>query len=150
MRERKMSETGEMKILVSACLLGRNCKYNGGNNYDENVVQFLQDKQIIPVCPEVLAGLGVPRTPIEIVNGILLDRDGNSVDAALRRAVQQILEQVSGEAIECAILKSRSPTCGVRQVYDGTFSGTLTDGSGVLAQALSDAGYQVIDAEELE
>ena len=145
-----MSETGEMKILVSACLLGRNCKYNGGNNYDENVVQFLQDKQIIPVCPEVLAGLGVPRTPIEIVNGILLDRDGNSVDAALRRAVQQILEQVSGEAIECAILKSRSPTCGVRQVYDGTFSGTLTDGSGVLAQALSDAGYQVIDAEELE
>ncbi len=150
MGERKMSETGEMKILVSACLLGRNCKYNGGNNYDENVVQFLQDKQIIPVCPEVLAGLGVPRTPIEIVNGILLDRDGNSVDAALRRAVQQILEQVSGEAIECAILKSRSPTCGVRQVYDGTFSGTLTDGSGVLAQALSDAGYQVIDAEELE
>ena len=94
--------------------------------------------------------MGVPRTPIEIVNGILLDRDGNSVDAALRRAVQQILEQVSGEAIECAILKSRSPTCGVRQVYDGTFSGTLTDGSGVLAQALSDAGYQVIDAEELE
>ena len=150
MGERKMSETGEMKILVSACLLGRNCKYNGGNNYDENVVQFLQDKQIIPVCPEVLAGLGVPRTPIEIVNGILLDRDGNSVDAALRRAVQQILEQVSGEAIECAILKSRSPTCGVRQVYDGTFSGTLTDGSGVLAQALSDAGYQVIDAEALE
>ena len=150
MGERKMSETGEMKILVSACLLGRNCKYNGGNNYDENVVQFLQDKQIIPVCPEVLAGLGVPRTPIEIVNGILLDRDGNSVDAALRRAVQQILEQVSGKAIECAILKSRSPTCGVRQVYDGTFSGTLTDGSGVLAQALSDAGYQVIDAEELE
>ena len=150
MGERKMSETGEMKILVSACLLGRNCKYNGGNNYDENVVQFLQDKQIIPVCPEVLAGLGVPRTPIEIVNGILLDRDGNSVDAALRRAVQQILEQVSGEAIECAILKSRSPTCGVRQVYDGTFSGTLTDGSGVLAQALSNAGYQVIDAEELE
>ena len=139
-----------MKIIVNACLLGRTCKYNGGNNYDEKVVAFLKDKEVIEVCPEVLAGLGVPRTPIEIVNGVLLDRDGNSVDEALRDAVGQILEQISGEDIECAILKSRSPTCGVRQVYDGTFSGTLIDGSGSLAQALKDAGYPVIDAEDME
>lgn len=138
-----------MKILVSGCLLGRNCKYNGGNNYDEKVVAFLKDHEIIEVCPEVLAGLGVPRTPIEIVDGVLMDRDGNCVDDALRSAVAEILAQVSGEDIDCAILKSRSPTCGVRQVYDGTFSGRLTDGMGVLAQALHDAGYQVIDAEEL-
>ena len=139
-----------MKVLVSACLLGRNCKYNGGNNYDEKVVEFLKGKEVIQVCPEVLAGLGVPRTPIEIVNGVLLDRDGRSVDGALRNAVTQILEQLRTEQIDCAILKSRSPTCGVRQVYDGTFSGKLIDGSGVLAQALTDAGYRVIDAEELE
>lgn len=138
-----------MKIIVSACLLGRNCKYNGGNNYDEKIVEYLKGKQIIEVCPEVLAGLGVPRTPIEIVDGVLLDRDGNTVDLALRDAVRQILEQLQDEEIECAILKSRSPTCGVRQVYDGTFSGKLTDGSGTLAQALKDAGYKVIDAEEL-
>ena len=61
-------------IIVSACLLGRNCKYNGGNNYDEKVVEFLKGKEVIEVCPEVLAGLGVPRTPIEIVDGVLLDR----------------------------------------------------------------------------
>lgn len=139
-----------MKILVSACLLGRNCKYNGGNNYDEKVAAFLKGKEIIEVCPEVLAGLGVPRTPIEIVNGVLLNRDGNSVDHALRAAVQQILEQISNEDIECAILKSRSPTCGVKQVYDGTFSGRLIDGSGSLAKALMDAGYKVIDAEDVE
>jgi uncharacterized protein YbbK (DUF523 family) len=138
-----------VKILVSACLLGRNCKYNGGNNYDEKIVEFLKNKEVIPVCPEVLAGLGVPRTPIEIVDGVLLDRYGNSVDDALRHAVAQILAQIRDEEIECAILKSRSPTCGVRQVYDGTFSGRLVDGAGVLAQALMDAGYRVIDAEEL-
>lgn len=138
-----------MKVLVSACLLGRNCKYNGGNNYNEMIVEYLKGKDVIPVCPEVLAGLGVPRTPIEIVDGVLLDRNGNSVDGVLRQAVAQILEQIRHEEIACAILKSRSPTCGVHQVYDGTFSGRLIDGAGVLAQALMDAGYRVIDAEEL-
>lgn len=139
-----------MKVLVSACLLGRNCKYNGGNNYDPKVAAFLEGKEVVEVCPEVLAGLGVPRTPIEIVDGVLLDQLGNSVDDRLRLAVESILEQIRGEEIACAILKSRSPTCGVRQVYDGSFSGRLIDGAGVLAQALMDAGYQVIDAEEME
>jgi uncharacterized protein YbbK (DUF523 family) len=137
-----------MKYLVSACLLGRNCKYNGGNNYSEAVMTFLQGKEVIEVCPEVLAGLGIPRTPIEIVGGTVLDRNGNCVDAPLRKAVAQILEQIQGEEVTC-ILKSRSPTCGVKQVYDGTFSGTLIDGAGILAQALLDAGYCVIDAEDL-
>ena len=138
-----------MKIIVSACLLGQNCKYNGGNNYAPAVEAFVRGKEVIAVCPEVLAGLGVPRTPIEIVDGVLRDRDGNSVDDALRDAVAHILEQVKNEPIQCAVLKSRSPTCGVHQVYDGTFSGRLVDGAGVLAQALLDAGYTVIDNEEL-
>ena len=138
-----------MKIVVSACLLGRNCKYNGGNNYDPKVVAFLEGKEVIAVCPEVLAGLGVPRTPIELVNGVLTDREGNSVDPQLRQAVQEILHTLQDEEIQCAILKSRSPTCGAVQIYDGTFSGRLIQGRGVLAQALIDAGYTVIDAEEL-
>lgn len=138
-----------MKIMVSACLLGRNCKYNGGNNYDSKVAEFLEGKEIIPVCPEVLAGLGIPRTPIELVEGELRDKEGNSVDDALRHAVRELLEQVKNEEIQCAVLKSRSPTCGVHQVYDGTFSGILVDGSGVLAQALMDAGYTVLSNEDL-
>lgn len=138
-----------MKVVVSACLLGRNCKYNGGNNYDEKVMAFLQDQEVIPVCPEVLAGLGIPRIPIEIVDGVVMSRNGENVDGAIRSAVAQILEELSKEEISCAILKSRSPTCGVRQIHDGTFSGKLVDGAGVLAQALMDAGYRVIDAEEL-
>lgn len=138
-----------MKIVVSACLLGRNCKYNGGNNYTEKVAEFVRDREVIQVCPEVLAGLGTPRIPIEIVNGVVMTRDGRRVDGQIRDAVAQILGELKQEEIECAILKSRSPTCGVRQVYDGTFSGTLIEGKGVLAQALMDAGIRVIDAEEL-
>ena len=138
-----------MKILVSACLLGRNCKYNGGNNYSERVVEFVRGKETIKVCPEVLAGLGIPRIPIEIVNGELRDREGVSKDAVLREAISKILKEIEDEDIDCAILKSRSPTCGPRQVYDGTFTGTLRDGAGLFAQALMDAGIRVIDVEEL-
>ena len=138
-----------MKIVVSACLLGQNCKYNGGNNFDEKIADFLRDKEVIPVCPEVLAGLGVPRTPMEIVDGVLINRDGVRVDDQVRQAVAQILHQLENEDIDCAILKSRSPTCGVTQVYDGSFSGRLVDGSGVLAQAMLDAGYRVLDSENI-
>lgn len=138
-----------MKIVVSACLLGRNCKYNGGNNFCPTVIDFIQGHEVIPVCPEVLAGLGIPRTPIEIVNGHAQTKDGISVDDALHKAVDEILNKLNEQDIGCAVLKSRSPTCGVRQVYDGTFSGTLRDGSGILAQALMDAGYKVIDSEEV-
>ena len=138
-----------MKVLVSACLLGHNCKYNGGNNYDEKIVEYVKDKEMILVCPEVLAGLGVPRTPIEIVDGVLTDRDGNNVDNAVREAVARALERLDGEEIQCAILQSRSPTCGVNQVYDGTFTGKRIPGSGIFAQALKAAGYRVIDAEDI-
>ena len=138
-----------MKVVVSACLLGENCKYNGGNNYSEKVVQFVSGREVIPVCPERLAGLGIPRTPIEIWDGRVISRDGEDVTAVLNEAVEQILAQLSAEDVECVVLKSRSPTCGVKQVYDGTFTGTLVDGMGVLAKALADAGYKVLDAENL-
>ena len=139
-----------MKILVSACLLGVNCKYNGGNNFCQAVADFVKDKEVLPVCPEVMAGMGCPRTPIEIVNGVLVDRNGDSVDAAMRDAVMKAMEQIRTEEISCAILQSRSPTCGVNQIYDGTFSGKLIPGSGIFAQALRESGYRVVDAEDLK
>ena len=138
------------KIIVSACLLGENCKYNGGNNYDPRVAALCEGREVIPVCPEVLAGLGIPRIPIEILDGKVIRRDGVVVDEAIRTAVAQILKEIKNEDIQCAVLKARSPTCGVRQVYDGTFTGQLVDGAGILAQALKDAGYIVLDNEELE
>ena len=121
----------ESKILVSACLLGENCKYNGGNNFAPAVAEFLKGREVLTICPEMMAGMGCPRTPIEIVDGVLMDRDGNNVDEAMRKAVAQVMEVIRKEDIQCAILQSRSPTCGVNQVYDGTFSGKLISGSGI-------------------
>ena len=129
-------------------MLGENCKYNGGNNFAPAVAEFLKGREVLAVCPEMMAGMGCPRTPIEIVNGVLMDRDGNNVDQAMRKAVAQAMDAIRSENIQCAILQSRSPTCGVNQVYDGTFSGRLIPGSGIFAQALKDAGYQVLDAED--
>lgn len=139
-----------MKVLISACLLGENCKYNGGNNYNSDVAEFAKNKEVLAICPELMAGMGCPRTPIEIVNGVLADRDGNNVDAAMREVIEKAMETIRKEDIQCAVLQSRSPTCGVNQIYDGSFSGKLIDGSGLFAQALKDAGYQVIDAEDIE
>lgn len=137
------------KIAVSACLLGYNCKYNGGNNKNENVLKFLEGKEVIPVCPEVEGGLTVPRTPAELRDGIAWDADGNNVDAAFQLGVEKTVRRLEQEDIRLAVLQSRSPTCGVKQVYDGTFTGTLIPGQGVLAKALSERGYQLIDASDI-
>lgn len=138
-----------MKVLVSACLLGENCKYNGGNNYSASVAQYVKDIEVIPVCPEMEAGFGCPRIPMEIVDGELINRDGVNLDEPMRQAITRILDSLKGQEIQCAVLKSRSPTCGVRQVYDGTFSGKLISGMGLFAQALAEQGYQVLDSEEV-
>ena len=81
-----------MKVLVSACLLGENCKYSGGNNYNGAVAEFVRGKEILPICPELMAGMGCPRTPIEIVDGVLMDRDGKNVDTAMRAAVEMAMK----------------------------------------------------------
>ena len=138
-----------MKILVSACLLGENCKYNGGNNFRQQVAALGQEHELIPVCPEVAAGLGIPRIPIEIRDGEVVRADGVSVDSAIREAVADILSQLPQD-IDLCVLKARSPTCGVHQIYDGSFTGTLVKGAGVLAQALKNANFRVVDDEELE
>ena len=137
------------KVLVSGCLLGENCKYNGGNNYNPRVVEFLKGKEVISICPEMMAGMGCPRNPIEIVDGVLTDCHGKNVDSLLKKSVIEIMDRIRDEEIQCAILQSRSPTCGVNQVYDGTFSGKLIPGSGVFAKSLMDAGYLVIDGEDI-
>lgn len=136
-----------MRVLVSACLLGTNCKYNGGNNRDEKVLAFLQDKEVVPVCPEKV--LGMPRIPMELVDGVLINKAGEVVDSIIREQIDLILQKLTQEPVDMAILKSRSPTCGVKQIYDGTYTGTLIDGSGALAQALMAAGIPVVDAEDL-
>ena len=103
-----------MRIVVSACLLGENCKYSGGNNENKAVLNFVKDHELIPVCPEVLGGLPVPRMPAEIVNGVVRCRDGRSVDDAFRSGAAKALTIALKEKAELAILQSRSPSCGVK------------------------------------
>lgn len=129
--------------------MGENCKYNGGNNKNEKAIEFLKDKEIISVCPEVLAGMGVPRPSVEIVNGKIKDKNGTDLDNIYKKGVQKVLDQIKDQDIDLAILQSRSPTCGVKQVYDGSFTKTLIDGQGILAKALIDKGYKVIDIQDL-
>ena len=138
------------KIVVSACLMGRNCKYNGGNNYNEKLVQMLQDKEVIEVCPEVAAGMPVPRPTVEIFNGRVIREDGSDWDTVYRKGVDTVMEQLEDEDIEYAVLQSRSPTCGVKQIYDGTFSKTRVDGQGLLAEALAKRGIKLIDVEDID
>ena len=137
------------KILVSACLLGENCKYNGGNNYNETLVEFLRDKEVIPVCPERDGGLPAPRAGVELIDNVPYDKDGNCYEEAFRRGIAVALNAADAEEIDYAVLQSRSPTCGVGRVYDGSFTGTLTVGDGRLVQALKECGIKVYDVAEL-
>ena len=106
-----------MKVLVSSCLMGINCKYNGKNNKNQSVIHFLKGKDVICICPELLTGMGSPRPCVELVNGIAMDENGNNVDREFRSAVALALSQLQNEEIDFAILQSRSPTCGVNQIY---------------------------------
>jgi len=139
-----------MKVLVSACLLGENCKYSGGNNRNEKVLAFLRRHEAVPVCPEVLGGLPTPRTPAEIVDGVVTDRDGKNVDREFRRGAALALELARREGVELAILQPRSPSCGARQVYDGSFSGRKVDGQGVFARLLLENGFRVLEPGDLD
>lgn len=137
-----------MKILVSSCVMGKNCKYNGGNNYNSRVMEFLKDKEVIEICPELLADLPIPRLSAELVDGVVMSIDGENVDNEYRHAVELAMREIGNVDIDLVILQSRSPTCGVNQVYDGSFTGRLIKGQGLFAQALIKAGYKVVDAED--
>lgn len=141
-----------MKIVVSACLMGENCKYNGLDNYLRELVEACErtGTEVLLVCPEVFGGLPTPRKPSEIINGEVRTCEGISVNREFRLGAQRALdmcEQAGGpEEIAACILQDRSPSCGVDRIYDGTFSGTLTAGNGVFVDLLLRHGYRVIPA----
>ena len=139
------------KILVSACLIGQNCKYNGGNNFSSKLDTYIKEHnhEVIPVCPEVLGGLPTPRVPAEIVNGIVTNRNGISVHTEFCQGAKRALEIAESHQISCAILQSRSPSCGVHEIYDGTFSGKKIPGKGIFAQLLETNGFNVLEVEDL-
>lgn len=141
-----------MNILVSHCFLGEPCRYDGASRLDKMVLELHRaGHNLIPVCPEVLGGLDVPRSPAELQpDGRVLTRDGQDVTAQYQAGAERTLELARENGCTLAILKARSPSCGCGEVYDGTFTGSVTPGWGVAARLLRDNGVEVMDEEHLQ
>lgn len=137
------------KLLVSACLLGENCKYNGGHNYTPTAEALRERFEVIPVCPEQLGGLSTPRVPSERAGDRVLTRDGRDVTEAFRLGAEKTLSIAQAEGAARAVLQVRSPSCGCGTIYDGTFSGTLVPGKGVTAQLLEQNGVKTYSSTQI-
>ncbi len=138
-----------MKILVSACLLGTACRYDGKSKQYPLIDELCRRHQVVPVCPEQLGGLPTPRVPAERQGERVVTKDGRDVTEAYLRGAQQALELARKLGCTVAVLKEKSPSCGSGRIYDGSFTGTLTDGWGTAAQLLQNAGLRVLGESEL-
>ncbi len=136
-----------MKIIVSACLLGDNVKYDGGNNYQKELNEFLKNHEVIKVCPEVFGGLTIPRIPAEIMSDKVINKDGVDVSKEYHLGAIKTLELAKKHNIKIAILKKNSPSCGSNTIYDGTFTHTLTSGDGIAAKLLKEHGIKVYNED---
>ncbi|NMM61113.1 DUF523 domain-containing protein [Clostridium sp. P21] len=147
-------------ILVSACLCGVNCKYNGGNNLNTKVLELLKQGKAIPVCPEQLGGQSTPRPAHEINNSTgaevldgkarIVGPEGDDATAEFLKGAYETLKIAKECEAKVAILKARSPSCGYGKIYDGTFTGNKIDGNGVTAELLSRNGITIYTEEDVK
>ena len=138
------------RILVSACLLGVACRYDGKGQAIPRLNELLAACEVIPVCPEQLGGLPTPRTPSERVGEKVLARDGTDVTCAFARGAMEALRLARLTGARLALLKARSPSCGSGEIYDGSFTGRTVPGNGVAAQALVDAGIEIFNEGQID
>lgn len=139
-----------MNMLISACLLGVSCRYDGKSKMAPDVEKLLRRHHLIPVCGEIFGGLPTPRTPAERVGDRVLTRDGRDVTEAYCSGAEEVLRLAKLYHCTVAVLKERSPSCGSGEIYDGTFTGTLTDGWGVTAELLRDNGIRVLGETQIQ
>ena len=141
-----------MRVLVSACLFGVNCRYNGIPKGNEEVKELLnrEDITLIPVCPEQLGGLSTPRTPSERKGTSVVSKEGEDRTEAFSRGAEEALRLAEIYGCAAALLKERSPSCGNKEVYDGSFTGTVVPGEGVTAELLRKNGVTVFGESEIE
>lgn len=138
-----------MRILVSACLLGMACRYDGTEKIQKTIAELAREHQLIPICPELYGGLPTPRPPAERQGMRVVTQTGGDVTAQYRRGAKETLKLAQLLDCRCAVLKERSPSCGRGQIYDGTFTGTLTAGDGVAAALLVKHGVAVFGESQL-
>ena len=139
-----------MTILVSACLLGCPCRYDGTAKADPRVLALMERHTLIPVCPEQLGGLPTPRLPSERREGGVFDRGGKNVTPQYRQGAEEVLRLARLYGCTHAVLKERSPSCGNGQIYDGSFSHVLVPGSGVAAELLAQNGITVLGESQAD
>lgn len=139
-----------MNILISACLLGLQCRYDGQEKEYEQIEQLKKKHHLIPVCPEIYGGLATPRCPSERVGGQVLTKDGVDVTRQYEKGAREALRLAQMFDCQYAVLKEKSPSCGHGLIYDGSFSRNLTEGNGVTAELLLTNGIQVFGENELE
>lgn len=139
------------RILISACLLGVDCKYDGGNNRlpEETIEKLTEKYELIPVCPECYGGLTTPRTPSERLGDKVVSKTGTDVTEPFHKGAAAALYLARLFGVKTAILKANSPSCGSGTIYDGTFTGTLVHGDGVTAELLKAQGIKIIDENAL-
>ena len=136
-----------MKIMVSACLLGYNVKYDGNSNLNTELNEFLEDFEVISICPEVLGGLSIPRIPSEIKNNKVINKENIDVTKEFLLGAEKTLKIAKENNIKVAIFKERSPSCGSTSIYDGTFSHNVINGQGITAKLLMDNGIKVYNED---
>ena len=139
-----------MRILISACLLGARCRYDGAAKAAPRVLALMERHTLIPVCPEQLGGLPTPRLPSERREGGVFDRGGKDVTAQYRQGAEEVLRLARLYGCTHAVLKERSPSCGSGQIYDGSFSHVLVPGSGVAAELLAQNGITVLGESQAD
>jgi len=139
------------RALISACLLGVNCRYDGKTNKlpEEKLRELTEKYELIPVCPECLGGLTTPRVPAERRGGGVFAKDGRDVSTEFHKGAKEALYLAKLLGAELAILKERSPSCGSGVIYDGSFTGALTEGDGVTAELLKQNGIKVLGESEI-
>lgn len=137
-------------VLISACLLGINCRYDGGHNYEPLVEELKKKYNLIPVCAEIYGGLTTPRTPAERIGDKVVFKDGTDATAPFFRGAEEILKLAGFYGCKLAVLKERSPSCGSGMIYDGTFTGKLVPGDGVLCELLKKNEIEVLGESDFK
>ena len=137
-------------ILISACLVGVNCKYDGGNNLNEKILELVKNGEAILVCPEQLGGLTTPRVPSERLNDKVITKEGIDVTKNFERGAKEVTNLAKKLNIKKAILKSRSPSCGYGKIYNGEFNNTLIQGNGILTDMLLKENIEIISSDDFK
>ena len=137
-----------MKIGISSCLIGNKVRYDGKDKKNKELMKLLEGQDLIPICPEIEAGFSVPREPIEMKDGHIIKEDLTDLTEELRKGSLHCLRQIEG--CDFLILKSKSPSCGMGKIYDGSFTGKLIDGNGLFTSSAKEKGYRIFTEDQLE